>query len=422
MQDAKGNIRMKAEILCVGTELLLGEIVNTNAAFIARELAVMGIDVYRQTVVGDNPERLQAALETAFESAEIVIMTGGLGPTFDDLTKETVASWFGLPMVMDQESLQYIEGFFKSRNLPMTENNKKQAMMPQGATVFPNPDGTAPGLAVRGKGKAAILLPGPPSEMVPMFQASVAPFLMQYSGKTILSHTIHLIGIGESALEDQLRELMEASKNPTIAPYAKTGEVRLRITASGKSREEAEARIAPVLEDLRGRLAEYVYGIDVGDLQTAAVDMLREKGMTVAVAESCTGGYVAKRLTDVPGASEVFECGAVTYANSAKERMLGVSAETLAAHGAVSEETAAEMAAGVRRMAGADFGISTTGIAGPDGGTEEKPVGLVYLGICSDAYTKVVKLQIGKGRKREYIREVAASNALRLLIEGLRRA
>ncbi|MBQ9941366.1 MAG: competence/damage-inducible protein A, partial [Christensenellaceae bacterium] len=402
---------MIAEILCVGTELLLGDIVNTNAAYIAKELAVMGIDVYTQSVVGDNPARLKDSLAIAFSRADTVIMTGGLGPTYDDLTKETVAAYFGRQMQMHEPSLLQLTEYFKKRGTVMTENNKKQAMMPDGAVVFDNPWGTAPGLAVEGEGKIAILMPGPPQEMVPMFQASVVPYLMKFSGKTIVSHNVHMIGIGESALEAQLKESMLAHKNPTIAPYAKQGEVLLRVTAQAATKEEAEALIAPEVEKLCRDFPEYVYGVDVGDLQHAAVALLMKKGLTVATAESCTGGLISKRLTEVPGSSEVFGCGVCSYANEVKEQLLGVSHHTLETYGAVSPQTAAEMAAGIRRISGADIGISVTGIAGPGGGTEEKPVGLVYLGVNSDKLTEVVEFRTGGRRKdgREYIRYVSSS-------------
>jgi len=266
---------MIAEILCVGTELLLGDIVNTNAAYIAKELATMGIEVYTQSVVGDNPARLADSLKIAFSRADTVIMTGGLGPTYDDLTKETVAAYFGREMQMHEPSLRQLEAFFTKRDRPMTENNKKQALMPRGAVVFENFHGTAPGLAVEGDGKIAILLPGPPQEMQPMFQESVVPYLMSFSGKTIVSHNVHMVGIGESQLESELRESMLAHTNPTIAPYAKQGEVLLRVTAQAPTREEAEAMIAPEVEKLRRDYAEYVYGVDVGDLQHAAVALLK---------------------------------------------------------------------------------------------------------------------------------------------------
>lgn len=413
-----------AEILCIGTEILMGDIVNTNAAYIAKELAGLGINVYHQSVVGDNPQRLREALELAFSRADIVITTGGLGPTYDDLSKETIAAFFGRELVMDQESLHRIECHFLRQNRPMTENNKKQAMMPQGCIIFPNNNGTAPGCAIEGtgeqQGKTAIMLPGPPREMKPMFEESVKPFLLKDSDTRLVSHTMHFFGIGESMLESLLRDLMEHSLNPTVAPYAKTGEVQLRVTARVQNGEDAEALLQPVMEKIKEQVGGYLYGIDVGDLQTAAVHALKVNGLHVAVAESCTGGYVAKRLTDVSGASEVFECGVVTYSNRMKRQLLGVSQQTLDTFGAVSEETAREMAAGVRRLSGAEIGISVTGNAGPEP-SEGKEVGLVYIGVDSPEMSRGFMLQVNRRDQdaRETIRYLASSHALSLILKAV---
>lgn len=413
-----------AEILCIGTEILMGDIVNTNAAYIAKELAGLGINVYHQSVVGDNPQRLREALELAFSRADIVITTGGLGPTYDDLSKETIAAFFGRELVMDQESLHRIECHFLRQNRPMTENNKKQAMMPQGCIIFPNNNGTAPGCAIEGtgeqQGKTAIMLPGPPREMKPMFEESVKPFLIKDSDTRLVSHTMHFFGIGESMLESLLRDLMEHSLNPTVAPYAKTGEVQLRVTARVQNGEDAEALLQPVMEKIKEQVGGYLYGIDVGDLQTAAVHALKVNGLHVAVAESCTGGYVAKRLTDVSGASEVFECGVVTYSNRMKHQLLGVSQQTLDTFGAVSEETAREMAAGVRKLSGAEIGISVTGNAGPEP-SEGKEVGLVYIGVDSLEMSRVFMLQVNRRDQdaRETIRYLASSHALSLILKAV---
>ncbi|WP_066648124.1 competence/damage-inducible protein A [Christensenella timonensis] len=413
---------MKAEILCVGTELLLGDIVNTNAAYIAKELANIGIDVYYQSVVGDNNDRLKSSLNLAFSRADIVILTGGLGPTYDDLTKETVAEYFHKEMQMDEDSLKGIECFFKKLDRPMTENNKKQAMMPAGATIFPNAHGTAPGLAVSENGKTAILLPGPPSEMKPMFGESVIPYLMGFSNKVLVSHNLRLFGIGESQVEDTLYGLMKNSTNPTIAPYAKTGEVTLRVTASGDTYEECETLIVPVIKQIKDALGQYIYGIDVANLQTAVVQALKEKNLTVATAESCTGGLVSQRITQVPGASEVFGCGVCSYSNAIKQAVLHVSGDTLEKYGAVSRQTAAEMAQGVRRISGADIGVSTTGIAGPGGGSKEKPVGLVYIAIDSEKVSKVIKLNLQRGRvdDRENIRHMSAQHVFQMILDALK--
>ena len=413
---------MKAEILCVGTELLLGDIVNTNAAYIAKELANIGIDVYYQSVVGDNNDRLKSSLNLAFSRADIVILTGGLGPTYDDLTKETVAEYFHKEMQMDEDSLKGIECFFKKLDRPMTENNKKQAMMPAGATIFPNAHGTAPGLAVSENGKTAILLPGPPSEMKPMFGESVIPYLMGFSNKVLVSHNLRLFGIGESQVEDTLYGLMKNSTNPTIAPYAKTGEVTLRVTASGDTYEECETLIVPVIKQIKDALGQYIYGIDVANLQTAVVQALKEKNLTVATAESCTGGLVSQRITQIPGASEVFGCGVCSYSNAIKQSVLHVSGDTLEKYGAVSRQTAAEMAQGVRRISGADIGVSTTGIAGPGGGSKEKPVGLVYIAIDSEKVSKVIKLNLQRGRvdDRENIRHMSAQHVFQMILDALK--
>lgn len=413
-----------AEILCIGTEILMGDIINTNAAYIAKELAGLGINVYHQSVVGDNPQRLKESLALAFSRADIVITTGGLGPTYDDLSKETIAAYFNRKLVMDEESLNAIECHFLRLNRVMTDNNKKQAMMPEGCVIFANHNGTAPGCAIEGEGeqqgKTAIMLPGPPREMKPMFEQGVKPFLLKDSDTRLVSHTMHFFGIGESMLESILHELMEESTNPTVAPYAKTGEVQLRVTARVKQGEDAEALLQPVMEQIKEKVGEFLYGIDVGDLQTAAVWALKEKNLHVAVAESCTGGYVAKRITDVSGASDVFECGICSYSNRIKHQILGVKQETLDTFGAISEETAREMAEGVRRISGAEIGVSVTGNAGPQA-SEGKDVGLVYIGVDSDHFKKVFMLHVNRKDQdaRETIRYLASSHALSLILKAV---
>ncbi len=418
---------MTAEILCVGTELLLGDVVNTNAAHIAKGLAAIGVNLYYQSVVGDNPDRLREAIRQSFERSDLIVMTGGLGPTYDDLTKETVAEYFGLEMEMHQPSYDHLVEVFKNFNKgsgrEMTPNNIKQAYMPKGAVVFHNNNGTAPGLAVSGGQKTAILMPGPPREMVPMFDEQVIPYLAKESKKVLVSKNIHIFGIGESAVEDMLHDYMLSMENPTIAPYAKTGEMYLRVTASANDKEKAEKMIEPVIEKIRGILDKYIYGIDVDNLQTAVVRMLKEKDLTAATAESCTGGWISKMITEVDGSSEVFGCGVCTYANEMKMQILGVKKETLEKYGAVSPETAGEMAAGVRRISGADIGVSVTGIAGPGGGTEEKPVGLVYIGIDSKNLTETVKLTLSRGyrNERDFIRYNAALNALHCILKAAKK-
>ena len=406
-----------AEILAIGTELLMGNTVNTNAAYIARGLAQNGINVFHQEVVGDNPKRLLESLQQAFSRSDIVITTGGLGPTYDDLSKETIASFFGRQLVLDEESLHVIENRFRELGREMSDNNRKQAMMPENCTIFPNPNGTAPGCAIEQDGKVAFMLPGPPREMKPMFENYVIPYLLKDSDTILASRMIHLFGIGESMLEHKLHDLMVTSTNPTLAPYAKSGEVMLRVTARVGREEDPEPILQPMIEKVQEAAGEFIYGIDIGDLQTAVVQRLREKGLHVATAESCTGGYISKRITEVDGASAVFDCGICSYANAIKEQLLGVSHETLETYGAVSEQCAKEMAAGIRRVSGAEIGIATTGIAGPGGGSPEKPVGLVYVAVDSDQYKEVLKLQIPSRSDdaREYIRYIASSHALHLV-------
>lgn len=406
---------MKAEILCVGTELLLGDIVNTNAVYLAKELAKLGINVYHQAVVGDNPERLKASLKEALSRCDLVITTGGLGPTCDDLTKETAAEVLKLPMEENAEELQHIKEYFKKINRTMTDNNRKQALIPKGAVILKNGFGTAPGILAENNGKFLALLPGPPREMRPMFDNELAPILKKYTGKTLVSRTIHIFNVGESAVESKLKDLMNSLENPTLAPYAKDGEVLLRVTAATESTEKGYEMIEPVIEKVRETIGnEYIYGIDVGNLQTALVKALHEKNLKIATAESITGGLVSKRITEVSGSSEVFECGICSYSNNIKHSVLGVSQETLDTFTEYSAETALEMAKGVRRISGADIGISTTGIAGPNGGTDEKPVGLVYVAVDSDNYSDVKKLLLSRGfsEERELIRYLASSHAL----------
>ena len=412
-----------AEILCVGTELLLGDIVNTNAAYLSQRMAELGIHVYRHTAVGDNPARLLAALDNAFSEADLVITSGGLGPTYDDLTKETVASYFGRSMQMHTESLETIRAYFARTGRVMTKNNEKQAMMPEGARVFPNHYGTAPSLAIEGVGKdgeqkTVIMLPGPPGELVPIFGEQILPYLMSRRGAVLVSKNVHIFGMGESAVEEKLRTLMTESENPTVAPYCKEGEVRLRVTAESLDAESAARMCDEMIEKIKAsEVGEFIYGIDVDSLERAVVEMLHTKGLTLATAESCTGGLISKRITDISGCSDVFLGGCVTYSNEAKMKLLGVRAETLEAYGAVSEQTAAEMARGVRERLGADIGVSATGIAGPGGGTPEKPVGTVYVGISSARGETVRRLSLSSMRSREYIRIVTAGNAYDMILK-----
>jgi len=402
--------KKSCEILCVGTEILLGDIVNTNAQYISRGLSQLGIDVYYETVVGDNPARLEEALNIAKTRADIIITTGGLGPTYDDLTKETISRNFGRELEMNQKCLEELTAFFVKGNRIMTENNKKQAMMPKGCIILDNPQGTAPGCIIEGDdGKTAIMMPGPPREMKPMFDNHVRPYLRQFSEDIMVSRVIRVISLGESAMEDRLRDMMESMTNPTIAPYAKDSECLVRITAKAKSEQEAYDMMEPVIEEIQQKLGIYAYGVDVDSLEEHIVQLLTEHGKTVAFAESCTGGLAAKRLTDVPGSSAVFRTGIVAYSNGTKRNVLGVRSSTLKKWGAVSHQTAVEMALGVYNLSGADIGVGITGIAGPDGGTEEKPVGLVYVAATDGVRTWVKKLYVP--RSREYIRISAVNNA-----------
>ena len=382
----------------------------------------MGINVYHQSVVGDNPQRLKESLALAFSRADIVITTGGLGPTYDDLSKETIAAYFNRKLVMDEESLNAIECHFLRLNRVMTDNNKKQAMMPEGCVIFANHNGTAPGCAIEGEGeqqgKTAIMLPGPPREMKPMFEQGVKPFLLKDSDTRLVSHTMHFFGIGESMLESILHELMRR-KPSNGCTLCKNRRSTAACHSKSKQGEDAEALLQPVMEQIKEKVGEFLYGIDVGDLQTAAVWALKEKNLHVAVAESCTGGYVAK-ITDVSGASDVFECGICSYSNRIKHQILGVKQETLDTFGAISEETAREMAEGVRRISGAEIGVSVTGNAGPQA-SEGKDVGLVYIGVDSDHFKKVFMLHVNRKDQdaRETIRYLASSHALSLILKAV---
>ncbi len=411
-----------AEILCVGTELLLGDIINTNAAYLSKGLATLGISVYHQTVIGDHPDRLRASLADAFEGrgrprADLVILSGGLGPTYDDLTKETVAAYFGRAMFMHEESLVRIRAFFEKTGRVMRPNNEKQAMMPNGAVVFPNDYGTAPALAVGDGTRTAILLPGPPAELEPLFCEQVVPFLRHFTEGVLISRNIHLMGLGESEVEHRLRTLMETSENPTVAPYCKAGEVRLRVTAKAPNEATAAAMCDSMVDTIKSTdIAPYIYGIDCENTETALIRLFSTRGLTIAAAESCTGGLIGARLTAVPGASSVYLGGCVTYTNDIKIGLLGVSPETIDEHTEVSAEVAAEMADRVRLITGADVGLSSTGFAGPGGGTEENPVGTVYVGIATRNGVATHRLCYPQ-KSRAYIREAAAS---RVMLEAIK--
>ncbi|MBQ4258441.1 MAG: competence/damage-inducible protein A [Clostridia bacterium] len=407
---------MNAEILSVGTELLLGQTINTDAAYIAQELSGIGINLLYTTVVGDNPARLRGALDAAFSRSDLVITTGGLGPTEDDLTKETIAAAAGKKLVVDETAREMIEEYFSTRPWAASENQKKQALLPEGCVPFENHHGTAPGCAFETDGgKIVIMLPGPPSELVPMLKESAIPYLLKLENAIIFSRNIHVFGRGEGAVAQMISDYVNL-ENPTVATYAKNGEMFIRVTAKAATKEEAEMLCAPIVREIEEIVGDVVYTDRLDSLEELAVSLLAERKMTLATAESCTGGLLAKRLTDIPGASEVFETGVVSYANKTKEKLLGVRSITLERFGAVSSETAREMAEGVRKLAGSNLGIGITGIAGPGGGSPEKPVGLVYIAL-SDGSNIFVHRMAGGGRRAErtMIRTRAASQALDLV-------
>jgi len=391
---------MKVEILAVGTELLMGQIVNTNAQYISARLPEVGVGVYYHSVVGDNPERLKASLKLALERADVVITTGGLGPTKDDLTKETIANELGLKLVLHQPSYNFLIEYFSKINRPMAENNVKQAYLPEGCTVLTNNNGTAPGCLIEKNGKVVIMLPGPPSEMKPMFDEQVMPYFMKKNGYLLVSKFIRIFGIGESSMETMIIDLIDNQTNPTIAPYAKEGEVTLRVTAMCNSEEEGKALIQPTIDEIVKRLGNAVYSTENEELHEVAARLLMEKNLTVAFAESCTAGLAAAKFASIPGVSSCLDRGYVTYSNRAKMEELGVSEATLKAHGAVSKETALEMAEGARKAAGTDIAVSVTGIAGPDGGTEEKPVGTVFIAIADKEGSDYKQLKLNGNRQK----------------------
>ena len=402
------------EILSVGTEILLGDITDTNAGFLSAELAKLGISVLHRTTVGDNPQRLEEAVRTALNRSDIVIATGGLGPTADDITREICCGVMGFELKLDNDILKGIKAYFDRKGTDMPETNAKQAYVPVGGTVFENENGTAPGLGLKKGGKCLVMLPGPPYEMSPMFFKSVVPFIKEYSNGIIVSHNIRTMKIGESAMAERVVDLLENS-NPTLAPYAKKGEALLRVTAKAQTADEAEKMCRPVIDEVCRRLGNSVYGIDSENIEGRVVSLLKKHNLKLASAESCTAGYIPKRITDIPGASSVFEYGAVTYSNAAKEKILGVKHETLEAFGAVSAETAKEMAHGIRLLSGADIGISVTGIAGPDPDEEYGiPAGVIYIAIDAPGYSEFEKVETGRN-DREYNRYVSASRALNLV-------
>lgn len=412
---------MKAEIMAVGTELLLGDIINTNAQFLAKELAGLGIEVYRHTAVGDNEARIMQALKEAFTRTDIVITTGGLGPTKDDMTKEVAAKFFEKELVRHEESYRNIELYFRTLGRDLSESNKKQADFPRDSIILKNNNGTAPGCIIESNNKFIILLPGPPKEMIPMFRESVSPYLKQFSDSVIVSRVLRIYGIGEGHMAEKISDIIDSCTNPTVAPYAKESDVTLRITAKGKNEEEALKLTEPVVESIRQRLGKDVYGEGETTMEEVVGEMLVRRKLTISTAESCTGGLLAGSLINYAGISSVFMEGIITYSNEAKMDRLGVREETLQRYGAVSEETAREMVEGLVKRANTNIGISVTGIAGPGGGTQEKPVGLVYIGLSINGKVYVKKCNFSGSREK--IRQRTVNTALdwvrrELLSEG----
>ena len=410
---------MTVERVCVGTEILLGNIVNTNAAYLAEQCAMLGLSCYHQSVVGDNEQRMEETIRRAVSRSDIVILSGGLGPTKDDLTKEVTAQVFDMELLEDPHTRARIQEYFdQNYRGQITENNWKQAQVPEGSMVIDNYNGTAPGLILQKDGKTAILLPGPPNELKPMFERDIRPFLNRLEPEGIYSKMVKICGFGESKVESMITDILESQTNPTIAPYAKTGEVHLRITAKAINEETADEMMEPMMEELYRRFGSQIFTTEEAvTLEETVVELLKEKGKTVTTAESCTGGLVAGRLLNVPGASSVYMEGYITYSNEAKEKLLGVSHSTLEQCGAVSKETACEMAEGAAKAAGADLAISVTGIAGPDGGTKEKPVGLVYVGCYADGEARAYEFHFTGNRAKN--RESTVAKALTILREAL---
>lgn len=408
---------MVVELISVGTEILLGNIVNTNASFLAEKCATLGLSLYYQTSVGDNPQRLEETIQTALNRSDVVILSGGLGPTQDDLTKEVAAKVMGKSLIEDEHSKERIKEYFKkSQTKTITDNNWKQALIPEGAIAVDNNNGTAPGVIIEENGKSVILLPGPPDELIPMFMNDIFAYLNKLQPETIYSQTVKICGVGESTAETMIKDLIDEQTNPTVAPYAKIGEVHLRVTAKAKDEEEAKKLIKPIVKELKARFGKNVYSTKENEtLEAAVIKLLQKNELTVTTAESCTGGMLAARLVNVPGVSEVFREGFITYSNKAKRKSLSVQKSTLKKYGAVSEKTAKEMAKGGVFATDSDVCVAITGIAGPDGGTEEKPVGLVYIACYINDKVTVKEFNLKGNRSK--VREQSVVKALTLLRE-----
>jgi nicotinamide-nucleotide amidase len=408
---------MVSEILAVGTELLIGQIANTNAQYLSRRLNDAGISVYYHSVVGDNPGRLKECLLLALRRADVIITTGGLGPTQDDLTKETIAEAMGRKLVIHKESYESIKSFFEKRKKKMGKNNEKQAYLPEGSIVIPNNNGTAPGCIIESDNKIVVMLPGPPKEMIPMFENVVFPYFINRTGETIHSRILKVFGVGESEMETSIFDIIDSQRDPTIAPYVGMGEIIIRITTRCHDKNEADERIIPVVAKIKDRLGDCVFSENGETMEEVVVSLLKKHGMNISVAESCTGGMLSSKLINIPGVSEVFERGIVTYSNKSKVEELNVSEKTLREYGAVSPETAIEMVKGLIAKTRTHTGIAITGIAGPEGGTEKKPVGLVYIALSINGDIECHEFNLMGDRER--IRNVACLNALNLLRKRL---
>lgn len=406
---------MTVEIISVGTELLLGNIVNTNTAYLAQKCAGLGLSCYYQVVVGDNEERLADTIKQAYNRSDIIILGGGLGPTKDDLTKETVARVFDIKLIEDKDSAENIKEYHRRYNISdIPQSNWKQALVFENGIVVKNNNGTAPGLIYEKDGKHIILMPGPPGEMIPMFEQDIEPYLRRLSRKVLCSKMVKIAGVGESKAAEIIEDLIDGQNNPTIAPYAKASQVHFRVTAMADSEEEGEELINPVIMELYKRFGNRIFTTEEDvTLEEVVYKLLCEKELTITTAESCTGGLIGAALVNVAGVSSVYREGYITYSNEAKHKLLGVSEETLLKYGAVSEETAREMAAGAVKAAGADVSIAVTGIAGPDGGTETKPVGLVYMACHYNGKTIVEKHNLNGNRSK--VRENTVVRALDLV-------
>lgn len=410
---------MNSEILSIGTELLMGQIANTNAMYISKKLNEIGVNVYYHSVVGDNEKRVIDALKIAKQRADVIIVTGGLGPTDDDLTKEVISKELGKELIFSEYASKVIEDYFKRNNKEMTPNNKKQAYMPKDSIIIPNKVGTACGCIIESDNKIVVMLPGPPIELNPMLIDTVIPYLKERTNKVIKSKFIKIFGLGEAQACDKIEDLIEKQIDPTIATYCELGEVLIRLTTSGDKNKDCDMVLNSTAQKIRERLQDYIYSEDGENLQQVVVRLLKEKGKTISCAESCTGGLLSAKITDVSGASEVFNRGIVSYTNIAKMENLGVPKDILDKFGAVSKETAKLMAEGIKKVSKTDIGVSITGIAGPTGGTKEKPVGLVYIALTQEKETIVKELRLDGDRQK--IRELTCKNVLDMVRRELTR-